>query len=642
MAFDFGFASVIDNFNRSEDPLSTNWTQLGTDDAYADGADLRFHGTDGALISVVRRTDDPSSADHGAYVELSAVETHDDQYLVVVVRCVRSPQVDNYPCILWKASGTWTITVQKQINDSYVGDVIGPVTTLVGGTVQAGDAIGITVEGENSARVRLWHRRSGTWYLIATGIDQTDDIPAAGRLEVHSWSGAEWKVGALYGGALPAIPAVGAATPSLLSVHPVNGRLAINREGRPVLLTGTYNWPNLANSEPGYPWEDYLDFAQARGYTLLRLGPTEPYVADVNGPYAYLRTGPGTAADGGPKFDLSQFDSDYFDTLRRRVIEAGNAGLYVLVCLWQGWSLQDNGEGNPWPRQPFNSANNINSIDGDYYDSDGNGEETRETRSGTMYESILSLNRAYAAKVIDTVGDLENVLWEISNEDPESSEGSTWTESMIDYIRAVEAVRPRQHLIARSSAMSRTSNASLFAGGADIVCPGQTGSDDYAADPPASSGAKIVLVDGDHCLASDATALWAWKCFVRTVNVMDIDRRPYSLGYADLDAFEDILGYADRMVLALAVPNGALCSTGYCLAWPGQQYLALQPGSGAFTVTFAAAGRYKYEWFDTAAGSVYASGVVSVGSGAVEFTPPTADCRVLFLSHAGEPALLVW
>ena len=40
-------------------------------------------------------------------------------------------------------------------------------------------------------------------------------------------------------------------------------------------------------------------------------------------PQPWPRTGPGTATDGKPKFDLVQFDDAYFDRLRERVIAAG-------------------------------------------------------------------------------------------------------------------------------------------------------------------------------------------------------------------------------------------------------------------------------------------------------------------------------
>ena len=53
----------------------------------------------------------------------------------------------------------------------------------------------------------------------------------------------------------------------------------------------------------------------------------------------FLRTGPGVALDGKPQFDLSQFDPNYFDRLRSRVLQARDRGIYVSVMLFNGWSV---------------------------------------------------------------------------------------------------------------------------------------------------------------------------------------------------------------------------------------------------------------------------------------------------------------
>ena len=46
--------------------------------------------------------------------------------------------------------------------------------------------------------------------------------------------------------------------------------------------------------------------------------------------------GPGTATDGGPKFDLAKFDQAYFDRLRARVQALNAAGIYAGVYLFTG------------------------------------------------------------------------------------------------------------------------------------------------------------------------------------------------------------------------------------------------------------------------------------------------------------------
>ena len=102
------------------------------------------------------------------------------------------------------------------------------------------------------------------------------------------------------------------------------------------------------------------------------------------------------------------------------------------------------------------------------------------------------------------------------------------------------------------------------------------------------------------------------------------------------DVLRDALGntrrYAERIDLAHDVPSGSLCSTGYCLANPGTQYLVYQPSSAAFTVTMLA-GAYTFEWYNPQTGTVAQTGTLSVAAGNVTFTPPFSGDAVLLLSH---------
>jgi len=86
--------------------------------------------------------------------------------------------------------------------------------------------------------------------------------------------------------------------------------------------------------------------------------------------------------------------------------------------------------------------------------------------------------------------------------------------------------------------------------------------------------------------------------------------------------------YADRMDLAAMVPINNLSQTGYCLANPGKEYLAFQPGNkGEFTVNLKdAAGTFKVEWLDVYADRVVPGKAVE-GGGVRTFTTPFAGPR---------------
>jgi hypothetical protein len=149
---------------------------------------------------------------------------------------------------------------------------------------------------------------------------------------------------------------------------------------RVVYLTGSHANNNFHDgSGPGADCAEtpepndfraYLEFLKERGHNFIRLWRWEQFKSQVAGgafhfcmtPQPWPRTGPGTAKDGKPRFDLSMFDPAYFDRLRDYVVAAGDEGIYVSVMLFEGFGLHlslspDNVEGHP-----FHAANNVNGI----------------------------------------------------------------------------------------------------------------------------------------------------------------------------------------------------------------------------------------------------------------------------------------
>ena len=81
-----------------------------------------------------------------------------------------------------------------------------------------------------------------------------------------------------------------------------------------------------------------------------------------------------------------------------------------------------------WPLPMINVSNNINGINGDPSGND-NGEEVHSF----IVPAITTLQEAYVRKVVDTLNDLDNVLYEISGDAPSSSRD--WQNSMINYLK---------------------------------------------------------------------------------------------------------------------------------------------------------------------------------------------------------------
>jgi hypothetical protein len=439
---------------------------------------------------------------------------------------------------------------------------------------------------------------------------------------------------------------------TLLSRSIQNPRYFQNESGQAVYLTGSHTWSNMQDNgtvdpPPSFNYSAYLDFLTARNHNFFILWAWEQskWTAEIASDYwispgPFKRVGPAPALDGKPKFDLNQFDQAYFDRLRNRVQEAGAHGMYVAVMLFDGWSVGAKGDeplNNPWKGHPFNASNNINGIDGDT-DHDGNGLEVQTLGNG----AVTALQDAYVRKVIDAVGDLDNVLYEIDNEGDPSSK--TWQYHMIQVIRDYEATKGKQHPIGMTAMYPEGNYADLTTSDADWIST--TG---LPGDPITANGAKVLISDTDHLCGICGTVDWVWKTFTKGQNpiLMDgYDGLAVGLGSQDYTSTDPIWetlrknmgfarSYALRMDLASAVPHGDLVlseETGYSLAKPGSQYLVFLPNGGGVTLNLSAvSGSLNYEWFNPATGLVTQTGTVTGGASVVIPGPSFSGASVLFV-----------
>ena len=457
--------------------------------------------------------------------------------------------------------------------------------------------------------------------------------------------------------------------------HRSNPRYFTDGSGKAIYLTGSHTWNNFQEKSHGpskdFDYAGYLHRLQQQNHNFIRLWVWEQSAWDWTTekveikPLPYLRTGPGVALDGGPKIDLRQFNQEYFDRLRSRVQAAGDHGIYVSVMLFQGFSIgkKPNSPGNPWPGHPFNRENNINGIDGD---PDGN-EEGKEIHT-VASPAILALQERYLAKVLDTLNDCDNVLWEICNEgDPDSKE---WQYHMIEYVKRYEATKEKQHPVGMTAIWPGGHNSDLLDSPADWISPNSTG-DDYRNDPPAADGSKVIMTDTDHLWGVGGDRGWIWKSFTRGLNPIYMDpfeREQWKSSGAKFEscrrAMSDTLAYANKMNLAAAAPHNNLASSGYCLADPGEEYLVYipfrAPEAGRLHLSFvlrnpirnlmwqfkhgvtvnlsAATAEFLVEWFDPTSGKIIRGRPIKGGK-TYNFTAPFRGDAVLYLRRSLEPTL---
>jgi hypothetical protein len=462
---------------------------------------------------------------------------------------------------------------------------------------------------------------------------------------------------------------------------------------RVVYLTGSHIWNNLHDGMgPGsacvetperFDYDGYLKFLKERGHNFIRLWRWEQFKSQAAGgsfhlcmtPQPWLRTGPGTAKDGKPKFDLSKFDPAFFARLRDRAVAAGNQGIYVAVMLFDGWALHlspapDNVEGHP-----FHAGNNVNGI---------GITSIVDYQVLPLDPRVRALEEAYIKKVVDALHDLPNVLYEVANESsgggvvdkafaqmlglgdpPDWGNSTEWQYWVINVVKQYERQKgypahPIGMTMQFPVADQTKVNDPLFSGPADWVSPGyddeifKGGGHPMAPgaspsrwydNPPAGDGRKVVITDTDHYAPGKGDALWAWKSFLRGHHTILMDFgliggvNPADPAFASFEAARYAMGdtrrYAERMNLIDMVPRGDLTSTGYALAKPGAEYLVLQPSETRvpFEVRLGA-GTYSVEWYGVSSRETKDGGTLKVErDGSVSFTAPFAapSASVLYL-----------
>jgi len=462
-----------------------------------------------------------------------------------------------------------------------------------------------------------------------------------------------------------------------LKVHPENPRYFTDTGGKPVYLTGSHTWQNfqdfVAPGDKSCSYSEYLDMMQENHHNFMRMWTWEQsrmgaWTADTiyASPLPFMRTGPGTALDGELKFDLTKYDPEYFSRLRQRIIEAGHRGIYVSVMLFQGWSLDriDSKVGNPFPFQPYNIANNVNNVGAP--ETPGDYDDKSSLHSLLIPPELVAIQEAYVKHVIETVNNLDNVLYEIINEG-----GSVaWQYHMVNFIKKTELAMPKQHPVGMThTGDPALPNQVLFDSPADFIAPNYVAytwkkgdsvlSTSYKTDPPDAAGKKVVFADTDHLWGHGGNHVWVWKCFLRGANPIFMDpwcpmagreNEETTVGwiylkggitkddrnYHDFDLVRKNMGYtniyAKRLDLAHTVPHPELATTGYCLASPGLEYLVYFPeGREARVDLREAEGKYAVEWFIPLTNRTVTAPKPVQGGDFLEIEPPTILDAVLYL-----------
>lgn len=242
-----------------------------------------------------------------------------------------------------------------------------------------------------------------------------------------------------------------------IRVHAKNNRIFEFR-GKPlVLVCATEHYGAVINRP--FDFEKYLADARDKKQTLTRLFVLFRELQTAINPYStckpespdyiapFKRTGPGNALDGQPKYDLSQWNPEFFSRLHRFLSLASEYDIIVEVTLLSNTYCPE-----VWALNPLNTANNINDVESigwpDYIT--------------LRHPKLFHWQAVHIRKIVEETNKYDNIIYEICNEpggsapgnptNPAPDEVNKWQMAVADIIRETEARLSNRHIIAGQEA----------------------------------------------------------------------------------------------------------------------------------------------------------------------------------------------
>jgi hypothetical protein len=284
------------------------------------------------------------------------------------------------------------------------------------------------------------------------------------------------------------------AKPQPIRLHPANPHYFLFRGKAVALITSGEHYGAVLNLD--FDYHRYLATLESDGlnYTRLFAGsyvevPAKSFgilhndLAPEPGRFLapWVRSETTGYAGGGNKFDLEQWDAEFFTRYRDFLSEAAKRGIVVEVTLFSAYYAEAQ-----WQVSALNSANNVNGTDA----IDWNKLNTLENGN------ILAYQEKYARKLVHEANAFDNVIFEIQNEPwsdrpvltdvinpylrppgrdtyPNSVDlpdelSMAWQARVAEWIAQEESSLPNRHLIAQNYSNFRASVRKLLPG-VDIV-----------------------------------------------------------------------------------------------------------------------------------------------------------------------------
>lgn len=239
---------------------------------------------------------------------------------------------------------------------------------------------------------------------------------------------------------------------SYLSLHPDNPHYLLWRGKPTVLVTSGEHYGAVLNQD--FDYVTYLDELQRAGlnHTRTFTGVYRENIASFQitdntlGPQANRYICPWARSeqlgyrDGGNRFDLTQWNEDYFHRLKDFVAQAGKRGIVVELTLFCPMYEQ-----SMWDVCPMNASNNINDV--------GNCAST-EVYS-LAHDDLTKVQIAVTQKIVEELRGFDNLYYEVCNEPYFGGVTMAWQHKIVDAIGQAESKFPHRHLISMNIANGR-------------------------------------------------------------------------------------------------------------------------------------------------------------------------------------------
>lgn len=233
-----------------------------------------------------------------------------------------------------------------------------------------------------------------------------------------------------------------------ISICPDNPHYYFYKDKPIVLITTAEHYGGVVNKE--FDYIRYFDMLQKNKLNYTRIYPgyliEKPGLFLKDNTLAPSREGlivpwkrsnvPGYI-NGGNKFDLDKWNSEFFHRLCDFIAEAGKRGIIVEICYFNAISDAC------WPYSPLFHENNIQGVG------------TCSFRNAqTLKDSSLVKREAdYVRKIVKEINMYDNVIHEICDEPtvhgtPLDLAGE-WVRYMVKVIKETEKSLPKKHLIAQ-------------------------------------------------------------------------------------------------------------------------------------------------------------------------------------------------